>query len=161
VARAEAPEELKSSRRLVAPALLLALSLFASSASDAAGAPVLEPGVSRALAAWRAPRYRDVGYALELEVDRDATRLAGTVQIAVPPGSPVPDLVLDWRPPAGARLDELTVNGAPARGARTAREHLVVPAALLRAGRNTVRARIETPIAISGGALTRYEDRED
>jgi aminopeptidase N len=123
--------------------------------------PAFEPGVSRALAAWRAPRYRDVRYALELEVDRDASRLAGVVQVEVTLGAARPDLVLDWRPPAGARLDDLRVNGAPAAAARVGREHIVVPARLLRAGRNIVRARIESPITISGGALTRYEDRED
>ncbi len=147
----------------MAPALLLVFCLLAigALAPESAAAPVLEPGVSRALAAWRAPRYRDLRYALDAEIDRDAMRLAGTVQIELTLASPPPDVVLDWRPPAGARLEGLQVNGAPAPAARLEREHLVVPAGLLRPGRNTLRARIEAPIAVAGGALTRYEDRED
>jgi len=163
VADPEAAQELTSLRRRRAPLLLPVLAIVALSAiaAEASAAPSLEPGVSRALAAWRAPRYRDVRYSLELDIDRDATRLAGAVQIDVTLAAPPPDLVLDWRPAAGARLQDLRVNGAAAADARLEREHLVVPARLLRAGRNTVRARIESPIAISGGALTRYEDRED
>ena len=147
----------------MAPAFLLAFSALTlgTVASASAAAPALEPGVSRALAEWRAPRYRDLRYALDAEIDREASRLAATVQIELTLASPPPELVLDWRPPAGARLEDLQVNGAPAREARIEREHIVVPARLLRAGRNTVRARIETPITVSGGALTRYEDRED
>jgi aminopeptidase N len=147
----------------MSPGLLPALALLALAtfAPDAPAAPPLEPGVSRALAAWRAPRYRDIRYLLRFEIDPGATKLSGVAQIEVQLASPPPELVLDWRPPAGARLDELEVNGAPARDAKVAGEHIVVPRRLLRPGRNTVRARVETPIAISGGALTRYEDRED
>jgi aminopeptidase N len=143
------------------PLLALALLALASVAPEVSAVPPLEPGVSRALAAWRAPRYRDVRYTLRFDLDPGATKLSGVAQTEVSLASPPPDLVLDWRPPAGARLDALEVNGVPARGASVAGEHIVVPRRLLRAGRNTVRARVETPITISGSALTRYEDRED
>ncbi|HEY6863455.1 MAG TPA: M1 family aminopeptidase [Burkholderiales bacterium] len=159
----EAAQELIPSRRRAAPALLLVLSLVAPGvfAPEAVAAPPVGPGISRALAAWRAPRYRDVRYSLDLEVDRDAARLAGTVQIELTLASPPPDVVLDWRPAAGTRLEDLRVDGAPAAAARVVRDHIVVPARLLHPGRNTVRARIEAPIAVAGGALTRYEDHED
>src|SRR5207247_10220228 len=38
---------------------------------------------------------------------------------------------------------------------------LFVPARLLRAGRNRIRLSSESPIALSGSAVTRYVDRED
>jgi aminopeptidase N len=163
VAGSQAAQELIRFLRRIASRFLFGFVLLALAAApaEASAAPPLEPGVSRALAAWRAPRYRDVRYSLRLAIDADATRLTGTVAVELGLGSPPPDLVLDWRPPAGARLSGLEVNGTPARGARIEREHLVVPRRLLHAGRNTVRARIDTPIAVSGGALTRYEDRED
>ena len=159
----EAAQELNPSRRRTAPALLLVLPLVALGvfAPEAVAAPPVDPGISRALAAWRAPRYHDVRYSLELGIDGDATRLTGTVQIEVTLASPPPDLVLDWRPAAGTRLDDLRVDGAPATGSRIGRDHIVVPSRLLHAGRNAVRARIEVPIAVAGGALTRYEDHED
>src|SRR6266853_1450908 len=75
--------------------------------------------------------------------------------------STVPDLVLDWRPSPGvSRVERLRVNGKPAT-AKLEREHLIVPARLLRAGRNRVTLSFESPIALSGSAVTRYVDRED
>jgi aminopeptidase N len=153
VADTEAAEELK---RLFA-VVFLGLTL----ASGAAPAARLDPGISKELATWRAKRYGDVRYSLRFEIDADATRLSGTAQIDVTLPSAVPDLVLDWRPPPGARLSDLEVNGAAASGARVEREHLIVPRGRLRPGKNVVRARVESPITVSGAAVTRYEDRED
>ena len=130
-------------------------------ANAAAAVPGLEPGVSRELAQWRAKYYRDVRYALAISVTAGATKLAGTATVQVTLGRSVPDLVLDWRPSPGvSRVERLRVNGKPAK-AKLEREHLIVPARLLRAGRNRVTLSFESPIALSGSAVTRYVDRED
>src|SRR5438477_366014 len=130
-------------------------------ANAALAVPGLEPGVSRELALWRAKYYRDVRYALAISVTAGTTKLAGTATVEVTLPGTVPDLVLDWRPsPGAARVAQLRVNGKPAK-ARLEREHLIVPARLLRAGRNRIALSFESPIALSGSAVTRYLDRED
>src|SRR5256885_2031846 len=130
-------------------------------ANAALAVPGLEPGVSRELALWRAKYYRDVRYALAISVTAGAAKLAGTATVEVTLPGTVPDLVLDWRPsPGAARVAQLRVNGKPAK-ARLEREHLIVPARLLRAGRNRIALSFESPIALSGSSVTRYLDRED
>src|SRR6266446_3048309 len=130
-------------------------------ANAAAAVPGLEPGVSRELAQWRAKNYRDVRYALAISVAAGATKLAGTAAVEVTLPRRVPDLVLDWRPsPGAAGITQLRVNGRTA-AAKLEREHLIVPARLLRAGKNRVSFSFESPIAPSGSAVTRYLDRED
>jgi aminopeptidase N len=147
-------------------ALALTIGLVANGAHAAPGeaapsGPGLEPGVSRELAAWRSGRYRDVRYALRIDIAPGADRLHGTARIEVVLPRQVPDLVLDWRPaPRAARVWELRANGKPAK-AKLEQEHLVVPRRLLRAGRNRIELRFESPIAVSGSAVTRYVDRED
>src|SRR5438309_10335085 len=129
-------------------------------ANAALAVPGLEPGVSRELAQWRAKHYRDVRYARAIGVTAGAAKLAGTATVEVTLARPVPELVLDWRPSGAARVAQLRVNGKPAK-AKLEREHLIVPARLLRAGRNRIRLSFESPIALSGSAVTRYVDRED
>src|SRR6266853_732418 len=138
--------------------LALTLGLMASAAS---ASPGLEPGVSRELARWRARQYHDVRYALALHIAAGAAKLEGTATIEVTLPDNTPDVVLDWRPPPGAAgVRELSVNGKRAQS-RLEREHLIVPARLLRVGRNRVILRFESPIAASGSAVTRYTDRDD
>jgi len=138
--------------------LALTLGLMASAAS---AIPGLEPGVSRELARWRARQYHDVRYALALHIPAGAAKLEGTATIEVTLPDNTPDVVLDWRPPPGAAgVRELSVNGKRAQS-RLEREHLIVPARFLRAGRNRVTVRFESPIAASGSAVTRYTDRAD
>ena len=130
-------------------------------ANAAAAVPGLEPGVSRELAQWRAKNYRDVRYALAISVAAGATKLAGTAAVEVTLPRRVPDLVLDWRPsPGAAGIAQLRVNGRTA-AAKLEQEHLIVPARLLRAGRNRVSFSFESTVALSGSAVTRYVDRED
>src|SRR5216117_65307 len=139
--------------------LALTAGLMASAA--VAAVPGLEPGVSRELAQWRAKHYRDVRYALAISVTAGATKLAGTTTVEVTLSPTVPDLVLDWRTsPGAAPVVQLRVNGKRVK-AKLEREHLIVPARLLRAGRNRIRLSFESPIALSGSAVTRYVDRED
>jgi len=122
--------------------------------------PGLEPGVSRELARWRAQHYRDIRYSLAINIPKGARKLEGTatMEVTLPGGRP--DLVLDWRPSPRARLRQLRVNGKSAQ-TRIEQEHLIVPARFLRAGKNRVTFAFESPIAPSGGAVTRYLDRED
>jgi aminopeptidase N len=139
-----------------------AFALFLGLTAEAApGVPALEPGVSHELARWRTGEYREVRYALSIRIAAGSTRLQGTATIEVTLPRAVPELVLDWRPsPGAARVERLRVNGRPARG-RFDQEHLIVPARLLRPGRNRVTLAFESPIALSGSAVTRYLDRED
>ena len=139
-------------------ALALTLGFMANTAF---AIPGLEPGVSHELAHWRAQHYRDVRYALSINIAKGARKLEGTATLEVTLPASRPDLVLDWRPsPGAARLRQLRVNGKPAR-TRIELEHLVVPARFLRAGKNRVSYTFESPIASSGSAVARYLDRED
>jgi aminopeptidase N len=139
-------------------ALALTLGIMANTAS---AIPGLEPGVSHELARWRAQHYRDVRYALSINIAKGAQKLEGTATVEITLSRTRPDLVLDWRPSLGAaRLRQLRVNGKPAR-TRIGQEHLIVPARYLRPGKNRVTFAFESPMAASGGAVTRYLDRED
>jgi len=139
-------------------ALVLSAGLVANAG---AAVPGLEPGVSRDLAQWRAKQYRDVRYSLTIRLAAGAPKLRGTARIDVSLPNRVPDLVLDWRhAPGAARVRRVRVNGKPA-AAKVDREHLVVPARMLRPGKNHVTLVFESPIASSGSAVTRYVDRED
>ena len=80
--------------------------------------PPVEPGVSQTLAKWRAARYSDVRYKLNLKLEKMSPVLKGTIEIRVkvtsqaePPASAgggtapaetrpvgnVPPIILDWR----------------------------------------------------------------
>src|SRR5690606_40271601 len=70
--------------------------------------PPIEPGVSRELARWRAARYSDVRYKLNLTLEKMSPVLKGTMEIRVNvgartplsasgQGSEVPPIILDWR----------------------------------------------------------------
>ena len=130
-------------------------------AQAALAAPPLEPGVSRELARWRAQRYHDVRYDVALALAAPVSKVEGKLELRVAVrGKPV-DLVLDWRPPAGARLAAVEANGAAIERPRIVREHLVIPARHVRTGENVVRLAFESPIATAGTAVTLYRDRED
>ena len=138
-----------------------ALALSAGLVANAAAAvPGLEPGVSHELAQWRSQHYRDVRYSLTVLISPGAAVLQGTARVEVTLPKRVPELVLDWRPSPVSRVSRVRVNGKPAR-VRFLREHLVVSAKLLRAGKNRMTLSFESPIAASGSAVTRYLDRED
>ena len=139
-----------------AGAALLFLLAAALPPAFAQAPPPLEPGVSQDLARWRAQHYRDPRYALALEIDEAGVLANGRLALEVTLARRV-DLVLDWR---GAPVRGLRVNGQPAR-ARQDREHLVVPRAALQRGENRLELEFSVPVAVAGGALTRYRDLED
>jgi aminopeptidase N len=132
------------------------------------------PGIDRGLARARAARLSHVGYDLRLHLAHDAAAVTGTATItftlaaaaptahavaaAQPPlAAESPDLVLDWQ---GEPLRDVTVNGTPVQ-LRAVHDHVVLPAALLRVGANTVTAAFTSKVAPTGTPLTVYKDPAD
>ncbi|QQS31990.1 MAG: hypothetical protein IPM50_09910 [Acidobacteriota bacterium] len=84
--------------------------------------PPIEPGVSLELAKWRAERYSDVRYKLNLTLEKMSPVLKGTIEIrvkvsepgAIATGSP-PPIILDWRKIAGheekSSIANISLNG--------------------------------------------------
>src|SRR5947209_16087648 len=97
-------------------------------ATEQADKGALEAGVPRQLARWRAAHYRDVRYALNVELTPGADRLKGTEEIRVTLDASVDELVLDWRvvnPQAqSASVRDLNVNGHAVADARLTNEHI-------------------------------------
>jgi aminopeptidase N len=140
---------------------LLMLAAATASRADAplpAGEPA--PGISRVLAAWRSTQYRDVRYALRLDLVAPFDRLRGALAVRVAIDTPV-DLVLDWRPAEGARVSDLRVNGEPIDMPAVERDHLVISRAAVRRGENVIELRFESPIRAAGSAIIRFHDPED
>jgi aminopeptidase N len=96
--------------------------------------PPIEPGVSQTLAHWRAERYSDVRYKLDLTLEKMSPVLRGTIEIKVivspgPQASPpatataqssvIPPIVLDWRKIRGSEnlstISNVTINGQAAK----------------------------------------------
>lgn len=88
--------------------------------------PPIEPGVSQELARWRAARYSDVRYKLNLTLEKMSPVLKGTIEIRVKVGagtllSPstrsveTPSIILDWRKIKGheakSTISNVTLNG--------------------------------------------------
>lgn len=118
---------------------------------------MIAPGVSHALARWRAKHYREPRYELAFRLDPEGAGVPGTLCLSVRlPREPV-DLVLDW---CGDAVQGLRVNGLPAE-AELAREHLVIPAAALKGGRNRIELSFEAPAAEADAAITRFHDAAD
>ncbi len=127
-----------------------------------ADAPPCVPGVSRALARWRAARIGDVRSALDLSLAAGAPELQGTLALSFSlrrPRGDRQDLPLDWRAAPG-RLSALVLNGTPT-AAREQDEHLLLPGDALRHGRNELILSFRAPVGAAGTAVTRYLDRED
>src|SRR5688572_2982015 len=122
-----------------------------------AAAALLDQGVSLELAQWRAKNYKGLRYGLQMQVAEGADKLQGTLDLSVVLPARKVDLVLDWR---GAPVRDLRVNGKPVP-ADIKNEHLVIDRKHLKGGANRVRLAFESPIAVSGAAVTRYKDRED
>ncbi len=108
---------------------VLVLVLLAAVTAFAQGPPI-EPGVSQSLAKWRAARYSDVRYKLNLTLEKMSPVLKGTIEIRVnigvrtllsasPQSGENPPIVLDWRKLAGHESDStisnVSINGSPAQ----------------------------------------------
>src|SRR5687768_7910662 len=115
--------------------LLFAVFVFAMSSALFAQTPPIEPGVLQELARWRAARYSDVRYKLNLTLEKMSPVLKGTIEVRVTVGAGTPAqssppyeggvaegrggslLVLDWRKIKGhegkSTISNVTVNGKP------------------------------------------------
>src|SRR5690606_19923484 len=99
--------------------------LLANTTTTTADIPPIEPGVSLELARWRAARYSDVRYKLNLTLEKMSPVLKGTMEIrvnvpepgAVATGS-VPPIILDWRKIKGheerSTISNVSINGRSA-----------------------------------------------
>jgi aminopeptidase N len=143
--------------RVLATLIFVSMTMTSATIAAANAAMPVESGVSLKLAQWRAKHYRDVRYAMQLKLAEGSDRVSGGLEILVTlPRKPV-DVVLDWR---GKNAEHLKVNGKP-NPAQAKDEHLVIPAKALKAGTNSITLDFESPVAVSGSAVTRYQDRED
>ena len=114
------------------------------------------PGVSRALAAYRAARVRDVSYDLVLDVTaHDTARGHVIVRFARRGGG---DAILDFR---GLALSGARANGRPVAALVANGAHLRVPAAALRAGANVLDFDFAAAIAPAGASVIRFHDTTD
>ena len=117
---------------------------------------LMAPGISRALATHRAAQLSSVQYALTLDLTRLDTA-TGLAQLTFQLRSPG-DVIVDFR---GTRLSDIAVNGKSATALEWNGEHLRIPAALTRAGRNSVAARFATVIAAAGWPIIHFHDETD
>lgn len=130
--------------------------------------PSAQPGVSRDLARWRAERYSDIRYKLDLTLEKMSPVLKGTIEIrvhhsAIDQTEPLPmSIILDWRAIRGkedlSKISNVVLNGKPAEFEEK-NEHIVIKNAVV--GENVVKLDFTSPILASGSAITRYVDRQD
>src|ERR1041384_4207035 len=94
--------------------------------------PTIEPGVPQALARWRAARYTDVRYKLDLTLEKMSPVLKGKMEIKVSvagPGDEVAPIILDWRRIRGkedaSTISNVLLNGKTAEHEEL-NEHIVI-----------------------------------
>ncbi len=161
--------------------VVLLICLFASGAL-AQTAPPIEPGVPQELAKWRAARYSDIRYKLNLTLEKMSPVLKGTIEIRLKMPKDVPNefrppIVLDWRKIKGSEslstITNISINGRTAMlvpppdhvGLGAVQywerdEHLIFDRNVLE-GENVIKLDFTSPILTSGSAITRYIDKED
>jgi aminopeptidase N len=150
--------------------------------------PPIEPGVSHELAKWRAARYSDVRYKLNLTLEKMSPVLKGTIEIHVrvsrahvskghtpaiaeAQADNIPAIVLDWRTIKGfedlSLISNISINGQPANADRSVRapfeeshEHVIFRDGVV-LGENVIKLDFTSPVLTSGSAITRYVDKED
>jgi aminopeptidase N len=150
---------------------LLICALFLSVMNVFSQTPPLETGVSQTLAKWRAANYSDVRYKLNLTLEKMSPLMKGDIEIRVilTDEGARNDLILDWRQLSFANTEgkpfayAYEVNNADESkvSTRFEKEHLIIAGQLLIKGENVIKIRFASPIKTSGGAITRYVDKED
>ncbi|HET7457538.1 MAG TPA: M1 family aminopeptidase [Gemmatimonadaceae bacterium] len=142
---------------LLAAAVVAALpSLPATAATGARPDSLTVPGVSRALAAYRAAHVSRVRYDLRLDVTaHDTARGHVTVRFVRRGGG---DAILDFR---GLALGGARANGQSIAGLASDGAHVRVPAAALRAGENALEFDFAAAIAPAGASVIRFHDTVD
>jgi aminopeptidase N len=114
-------------------------------------------GIPRALAQERAARVSDLHYRLSYTLVAHAPSTEATEQIRFQLTDASAPLLLDFR---DGHLAELHLNGT-ALPAEIQHGHIVLPAASLHLGENTVDAQFTANIGVAGKAITRFDDRDD
>lgn len=122
-----------------------------------AGPGSIEPGIPLMLARRRASQIRDVRYDLSLDLT-STDRASGTVRADFRRPADSGDLMLDFRGPV---LADLVVNGRAIPAIAHRDGHVLLPAAALKIGDNSLTARFETPVAAAGAAIIRFHDDTD
>jgi aminopeptidase N len=154
-----------SMKRLILACVVTVLGILVANAQQ----PAIEPGVSLALAKWRAANYSNVRYRLDIKLEKGAPLMKGTVEISVDltdEGAKYP-LVLDWRTTAFANdkdrpyANVVGVNDLLDITSQLNQEHILIPNGLLKIGTNRITIEFASPIKTSGTAVTRYIDKQD
>ncbi len=140
---------------------LLIFTLFLTAMNVFSQTPTIETGVSQTLAKWRAANYSDVRYKLNLTLEKMSPTLKGTIEILLKNNAD--QIVLDWRKLRDkedlSRIENVFVNGKSVKFEEI-NEHLVFKEGV-KAGENVIKLDFTSPILTSGGAITRYVDKED
>ncbi|HEX3274487.1 MAG TPA: M1 family aminopeptidase [Gemmatimonadales bacterium] len=114
------------------------------------------PGISEALARYRAATIADVRYALDLDLTApDSATGQVTVRFRHTGGD---DVILDFR---GRRLGAVTVNGGLLPDATPRQGHLLIPARRMEEGENVLRLEFVADIAPAGASIIRTHDPSD
>ena len=130
---------------------LLALLLFTSGAL----AQVPE-GIPRQLARERAANISDVHYKISLSLKPRATDVPGSVEITFTLQQSS-ETLLDYR---DGLLKNVAINGQTVK-AKPENGHIILPAASLHAGQNTVHLDFTSHAAPAGKPIIQYEDKDD
>ncbi|HLW52704.1 MAG TPA: M1 family aminopeptidase [Candidatus Angelobacter sp.] len=137
-------------RRLAFAAGFLAASLWAQ-APD---------GIPRDLARQRAQQLQDVHYRLSYIIEPEAASFRGREELGFFLKTGDRGVERQWIDFRGDSIGSFVVNGQSA-AANLQNGHIEVPGGLLKAGKNIVEIDFMTPVAPSGKAITRFEDKDD
>lgn len=113
-------------------------------------------GIPREFARQRAEQISDVRYGLTFTLVPHADAASGHEDLQFRLKSPA-DTLLDFREGTASNLK---INGKTA-DAKIENGHIQLPAALLKAGNNTLSLDFTAPVAPAGKAITRFEDKDD
>ena len=113
-------------------------------------------GIPRDLARQRAAQISDVRYQLRFTLTPRAPSASGHEELRFHSNS-TNSVLLDFREGTASNL---TVNGVTVP-ARIENGHIELPAKVIRAGENVVAMDFTAPVAPSGKAITRFEDKDD
>jgi aminopeptidase N len=144
-------------RRVIRGCVLPFLLIGAHAHAETMSTP--DAGISHDLAKARAARISSLAYELQFTLRPHATTMPGheVVRITLTEAGIHEDLPIDFREGTlrSAKLNGETIPPALKNG------HLILPAAALHAGANTLETDFEARIATAGAAITRYDDKED
>lgn len=121
-----------------------------------ASAAQVPEGIPRQLARERAATISDVHYKLSLSLKPHATDVPGSVEITFTLTQPN-ETLLDYRDGA---IQKVAINGTTS-DTKSQNGHIVLPAASLHAGQNTVDIQFTSHAGPAGKPIIQYEDKDD